>query len=103
MLFWTLTLIFELAVVGLPFLSVFRFSGNRLLIKALEEQKSRLIQLTCHIFRRYNIKWHNHEMALGNSLFAVLHELNEVREEHVPVPLAEAVDVIGHLRKKQAQ
>lgn len=32
-----LTLIFELAVVGLPFLSVFRFSGNRLRMKALQE------------------------------------------------------------------
>lgn len=40
-------------------------------------------------------------MGLGNSLFAVLHELNEVGEEHVPVPLAEAVDIVGHLRKQQ--
>lgn len=36
-LLWILTLIFELAVVGLPFLSVFRFSGNRLWMKALRE------------------------------------------------------------------
>lgn len=40
-------------------------------------------------------------MGLGNSLVTVLHELNEVGEEHVPVPFAEAVDIVGHLRKQQ--
>lgn len=34
----TLTLIFELAVVGLPFLSVLRFSGNKLRMKLLRRQ-----------------------------------------------------------------
>lgn len=40
-------------------------------------------------------------MALGNSLFTVLHELNEVRKEDVPVPFTEAIDIVGHLRKQR--
>ena len=32
-----------------------------------------------------------------DSLFAALHELNQVSEEHVPVALAEAVHVVGDL------
>lgn len=36
-----LTLIFELAVVGLPFFSVLRFSGKRLRIKSLQCQRNK--------------------------------------------------------------
>lgn len=35
-----------------------------------------------------------HEIGLGDLLFAALHELNEVSEEHIPVSLTEAVDII---------
>lgn len=38
------------------------------------------------------------QMRPANLLFAALHELNEVREKHIPVPLAEAVNVVRHLK-----
>lgn len=38
-----------------------------------------------------------------NLLFAALHELDEVREKHVPVPLTEAVDVVRHLKGQRTR
>lgn len=35
--------------------------------------------------------------ALPDSLFTALHELDQVGEQHVPVALAEAVHIVGHL------
>lgn len=99
-----LTLILELAVVGRLFLSVLRFSGNKLRMKSLRREKKGLTYFMnntlCQIQHEYfydlllEIR-----IWLRDLLFAALHELYKVREENVTVPLTEADDIVRHLRQ----
>lgn len=37
-------------------------------------------------------------LVVTDLLFAALHELNEVREQHIPVSFTEADDIVRYLR-----
>lgn len=52
--------------------------------------------------RKRAFKW-SHQRNRSYSHFAALHQLNEVSEKDVSVPLAETLSVIGHLQQRRAQ
>lgn len=41
--------------------------------------------------------WPRESLHCSDSLFAALHQLNQISEEHIPVALAETVHIIGDL------
>lgn len=54
--------------------------------------RTRFFCFTFFICETYSER--EHEIELGDLLFAALHELDEVREKHIPVSLTEAIDII---------